>query len=185
MKSTPGLIANALHDIAFDPNKNPLNVPIVQVSLYDSEDLDQHYRLGRALEGLRDEGILIVGAGMAVHNTRDFRRTMGTGETMPYVNAVGKYRVDCGLLLMLFSYTISFDEALKEAVTSRPEERQTKMAALLRRSDARQAHPSIEHLLPIYVAAGAAGTDVGEAYWNFPEGSLSWSDYRFGKINVE
>jgi 4,5-DOPA dioxygenase extradiol len=68
---------------AFDPKKNPLNVPVVQVSLYNNEDTDQHYRMGQALESLRDEGILIIGAGMAVHNLRDFRATRATGETMP------------------------------------------------------------------------------------------------------
>ena len=57
----------------------------MQVSLYGSEDPDQHYRVGQVLEGLRDDGILIIGAGMAVHNLRDFRamRARGTGEPMP------------------------------------------------------------------------------------------------------
>jgi 4,5-DOPA dioxygenase extradiol len=81
---------------------------------------------------------------------------------------------------MLFSYTFSFDEALKEAATARPEERQAKMSALMRRSDARKAHPTLEHILPMYVAAGAAGLDLGEQLWTFPEGSLSWAQYRFG-----
>lgn len=58
-------------------------MPIVQLSLLDNEDPDQHYQLGQALEDLRDEGILIIGAGMAVHNTRDYRRTLATGDTMP------------------------------------------------------------------------------------------------------
>lgn len=48
---------------AFDPKKHPLNVPIVQVSLYNNEDPDQHYRIGQALESLRDEGILIITPG--------------------------------------------------------------------------------------------------------------------------
>ena len=58
-------------------------MPIVQVSLYGNEDSDQHYRLGAALQGLRDEGVLIVGAGMAVHNLRDYRRAIAADETMP------------------------------------------------------------------------------------------------------
>jgi 4,5-DOPA dioxygenase extradiol len=68
---------------AFDPKKNPLNVPIVQVSLYANEDPEQHYQMGKALESLRDEGIMIIVAGMAVHNLRDFRNGLASGRTMP------------------------------------------------------------------------------------------------------
>lgn len=85
-------------------------------------------------------------------------------------------------LLTLPSYVFSFDEALKEAATAKPAERQAKMAALLKRSDAREAHPSIEHLLPTHIAAGAAGSDYGERLWTLPEGSLSWAQYRFGDV---
>lgn len=69
--------------MAFEPKKNPLNVPLVQVSLYGNENGDKHYQLGQALEGLRDEGILIIGAGMAVHNLPDFRANRGSSKPMP------------------------------------------------------------------------------------------------------
>lgn len=85
-------------------------------------------------------------------------------------------------LLILFRYAFSFDEALKEAVTAKSEERQAEMSALLRRSDARKAHPTFEHILPIHIAAGAAGSDLGNRLWTLPEGSLSWAQYRFGKV---
>jgi len=80
------------------------------------------------------------------------------------------------------SYASSFDEALKEAVASKPEERQKVMAELLNHIDAKKAHPTLEHLLPMYVAAGAAGSDRGERRWTLPEGSLNWAQYRFGKV---
>ncbi|KAI1387682.1 putative aromatic ring-opening dioxygenase LigB subunit [Hypoxylon trugodes] len=147
---------------AFNPKTNPLNVPIVQVSLYGNEDPDKHYRLGKALEGLRDDGILIIGAGMAVHNLQDFRAIRGSGKTMPYAS--------------------SFDESLKEAVTAAPEERQARMSVLLKSIEARKAHPTFEHILPMYVVAGAAGSDLGERLWTFAEGSLNWAQYRFGGV---
>lgn len=81
--------------VAFDPERNPLNVPIVQVSLFDSDDADQHYKLGQAVEGLRDEGVQIIVSGMAVHNLRDFGLSMGRPTPMPYA--------------------FTFDNALKEA----------------------------------------------------------------------
>ncbi|KAI0423396.1 putative aromatic ring-opening dioxygenase LigB subunit [Xylaria sp. FL1042] len=147
---------------AFDPKHNPLNAPIVQVSLFSNEDEDLHYRMGQALEGLRDEGILIIGAGMASHNLQDFRATRGNKTPMPYA--------------------FSFEEALKEAASAKPQDRRAAMSALLKRSDARQAHPTLEHLLPIYIVAGAAGLDVGERLWTMPEGPLNWAQYRFGTV---
>lgn len=146
------------------PETNPLNVPIVQVSLFASEDPDQHYKLGQAVSALRDEGILIIGSGMAVHNLRDFRRAWQTPGPMPYA--------------------VSFDGALKDAVEQSPEQRQQAMRDLLKRPDARKAHPTFEHLLPIHVAAGAAGAEAGRRIWTLPEGSLSWAQFRFGDIET-
>ena len=56
------------------------------------------------------------------------------------------------------------------------------MANLLKRHDARQAHPTFDHLLPIFVGAGAAGDDIGERLWTLKEGSMSWAQYRFGEV---
>ena len=148
--------------VAFNPEENPLNVPIVQVSLFSSEHPNQHYNLGRAVAHLRSQNIAIIVSGMAVHNLRDLRYTMGNSKPLPY--------------------TSSFDEALKDAVTTLPAEREQKMAELLKRPDARQAHPTFDHLLPIFVGAGAAGEDVGERLFTLKEGSMSWAQYRFGAV---
>lgn len=80
-------------------------------------------------------------------------------------------------------HTGSFDEALKDATTCLPVEREQQMANLLRRPDARQAHPTFDHfLLQIFVGAGAAEDDVGERLWTLKEGSMSWAQYRFGEV---
>ncbi|KAK2804918.1 hypothetical protein FQN50_006428 [Emmonsiellopsis sp. PD_5] len=147
---------------AFDPDSNPLNVPIIQASLFDTEDPTQHYALGRAVSALRDENIQIIVSGMAVHNLRDLRFTFGNPTPMPY--------------------TTSFDEALKEAVTKPVAQREQAMKELLVRPDARQAHPSFDHLLPIHVGAGAAGEDLGRRLWTLKEGSMSWAQFRFGEV---
>lgn len=154
--------------IMFDPDKNPLGdgVPIVQVSLFDDEkDARGHIRLGRAVERLRDENIQIIVSGMAVHNLRDLWTAQASGRTMPYA--------------------VSFDRAMKEAVEMEPgDERDGAMEALLRRPDARRAHPTFEHLLPIHVGVGAAGEDKGKQIWTLPEGSMSWGQYRFGEVGA-
>ncbi|KAK5111804.1 hypothetical protein LTR62_004724 [Meristemomyces frigidus] len=149
---------------AFHPETNPLTVPIVQVSLFDSEDPGQHYALGSAMAALREEGVQVICSGMSVHNLRDYRRagmSVREGEAMPYA--------------------VSFDEALKDAVEREPGSRRREaMRDLVQRGDAREAHPSLEHLLPVFVAAGAAGEDAGRRIWTMAERSLAWGQYRFG-----
>lgn len=56
------------------------------------------------------------------------------------------------------------------------------MTALLKHPEARRAHPTFEHVLPLYIAAGAAGSDVGERIWALAEGSMNWGQYRFGRV---
>jgi aromatic ring-opening dioxygenase catalytic subunit (LigB family) len=149
---------------AFDPEINLLDIPVVQVSLFDTEDPNQHYTLGRAVAPLRSENVQIIVSGMAVHNLRDMQLGMTSGQPLPYAT--------------------SFDKALKEAATANPEERQEKMAALLKRKDARRAHPTFDHLLPIFVGAGAASEEKGVQLWTLPEGSMSWAQYMFGEISA-
>jgi len=46
------------------------NIPIVQLSIDYTKDMQYHYDLGRQLSFLRNEGVLIVGSGNMVHNLR-------------------------------------------------------------------------------------------------------------------
>ncbi|KAF7196678.1 4,5-DOPA dioxygenase extradiol [Pseudocercospora fuligena] len=138
----------------------------VWVSLFADEDVDMHYRLGQALAPLRQRGIMIVGAGMAVHNLNDFRRMRVTGQTtMPYAS--------------------SFDELLSSAVAVSPDQRQKQLRALLKTPEAQAAHPTKEHIMPLVVAAGAATSDRGKRLWTYPEGSLIWAQYRFGELHSQ
>ena len=147
--------------VAFNEKTNPLNIPIVQASLYATEDPVQYIALGRAVSNLRDEGIQIIVSGMAVHNLRDMQ--WGLQGVKPYAK--------------------SFDEVLREAVETEDElEREEKLVQLLERPDARPAHPSFEHLLPTHVGAGAARGDKGKRLWTLAEGSFSWAQFRFGDV---
>ena len=152
--------------VAFDPESNPLGVPIVQVSLFDDEsDPAKHIALGRAVKKLREEGVLIVVSGMAVHNLREMGRGMMMGRPL--------------------DYAISFDEALRGAVECEPgNSRDEEMVKLFGRKDMRRAHPTAEHLLPAHVGVGAAGEDWGKRLWTMPEGSMSWAQYRWGDVEA-
>ena len=153
--------------IMFNPEKNAVDVPIVQVSLFnDHTDAAAHIKLGRAVEKLREENILIICSGMSVHNLHHLMRLgRGSDRTMPYA--------------------VTFDEALKVATETKPgEQRDENMIGLLKRQDARQAHPTFEHLLPIHIAVGAAGSDQGTQLWTLPEGSMAWAQYRFGEVEA-
>jgi len=156
----------AVFKVAFNPETNPAGVPIVQVSLFDDDtDAAAHIRLGRAVEKLREEGIVIIVSGMAVHNLRYLGISMMDSRPQ--------------------KFTLTFDEALKEAAETEPgEKRDENMIALLKRSDARQAHPTFEHLLPMHIGVGAAGSDEGKRLWTLPKGSMSWAQYRWGDVEA-
>jgi 4,5-DOPA dioxygenase extradiol len=50
------------------------DIPVIQLSMDLRKTPRGHYDIGRALRPLRDEGVLILGAGNIVHNLRLFRR---------------------------------------------------------------------------------------------------------------
>src|SRR5690606_25482911 len=112
-------------------------LPVVQLSLVHGLDPAEHLRLGRALARLRDEGVFIVGSGMSYHNMRGF---MQAGALAP---------------------ADTFDAWLRQTLTAPPEERDRALSDWDQAPAARACHPREEHLLPLMVIAGAAGSDVG------------------------
>ncbi|KEF61923.1 uncharacterized protein A1O9_03495 [Exophiala aquamarina CBS 119918] len=150
--------------VMFDLKENPVNVPIVQVSLFDDDtDAEAHIKLGRAVQNLREENIVIICSGMSIHNLRHFMMGGGRSGNLPgFAN---------------------FDQALKDAAETKPgSHRDELMVKLLQRSDARLAHPTFEHLLPAHIAVGAAGEDKGKQLFTLVEGPLAWAQYRFGEV---
>ena len=135
------------------------DVPMVQLSLNRNLDAATHLRLGRALAPLRDAGVLIVGSGMSYHNLRDL------------------YSSDARVIRA----AADFDAWLAEAVTE-PDSamRERKLAAWHQAPGARAAHPRPEHLIPLMVAAGAAGRDGGRRSYNEPLLGKPISGFQFG-----
>ncbi len=135
------------------------DMPIIQLSLLASLDAAAHIKLGQALEPLRDEGVLIVGSGMSYHNLRAM-----------YVQ---REDVDAAVA--------EFDAWLTGAATDPdPERRNATLAAWENAPWARFCHPREEHLLPLHVAAGAGGTDVGHHAFSGKVVGKALSGYQFG-----
>jgi aromatic ring-opening dioxygenase catalytic subunit (LigB family) len=132
------------------------DVPVVQLSLKQGLDPDEHLRLGRALAPLRDEGVLIVGSGMTFHNLRAF----------------GDPRVG--------EISAGFDGWVQETVGLPAAERDLRLTKWREAPFARAAHPREEHLLPLMVVAGAAGEDRGKVTWSGTFMRAQLSGHHFG-----
>lgn len=115
-------------------------IPVVQLSLVEGLDPAAHFAIGRALEPLRSEGTLILGSGMSYHNLR------GLMSGSPGVAESSR----------------RFDDWLAAAVAlADPEARRAALVDWEKAPAARECHPRSEHLVPLFVAAGAAGADPG------------------------
>ncbi len=112
------------------------DVPVVQLSLPASLEPAQAWELGRNLAPLSGEGVLIVGSGSLTHNLYEFRQRDGADE--PYVQA--------------------FTDWARRAV--RRHDRAALVGYLEAAPQARRAHPTAEHYLPLLIAAGAAAPDA-------------------------
>jgi 4,5-DOPA dioxygenase extradiol len=131
------------------------DVPVVQLSVQPARDASWHHRLGAALRPLREEGVLILASGSAVHNLAELDWTTGAPA----------------------DWAVAFDEWLAADIAAGG------TADLLdwqkAAPQARRAHPSPEHLLPLFVALGAGGPSGERIHRGFTYGSLSMAAYRF------
>ena len=132
--------------IPFKVSHPAADIPIVQLSLLAGLDPAEHIALGRALAPLRDEGVLIIGSGMSYHNLRSFFASHGSA----------------------VSAATAFDTWLGAAISAAPEQRSTLLAGWQLAPGARDCHPRSEHLIPLMVAAGAAGDDLGTVVYREP-----------------
>jgi aromatic ring-opening dioxygenase catalytic subunit (LigB family) len=131
------------------------DVPTIQLSLARGLDPARHLAIGRALAPLRDEGVLIVGSGMSYHDMRGFGgRGRAASET--------------------------FDAWLRDAASAEPAVRADRLTSWSSAPAARQVHPREEHLLPLMVIAGAAGSDRGRVGYSDTFAGVRISAYHYG-----
>lgn len=121
-------------------------IPTVQLSLVEGLDPAQHMQMGQALAPLRDEGVFIVASGMSFHNMRAFFQPQAS----------------------VREGAAQFATWLQGAVTADAEARYAALARWTEAPGARMSHPREEHLLPLMVAAGAAGADRGQIAFSGP-----------------
>jgi 4,5-DOPA dioxygenase extradiol len=116
------------------------DVPVIPLSIQSSGGPQAAYKLGQALAPLAARGFLVIASGNVTHNLRDYQMAARSGgQTPAYVRQFTDWlaaRLDAGEIDSLLDY------------------RQQAPGAA-------QAHPSDEHLLPLYVALGAGGENAG------------------------
>lgn len=133
------------------------DVPVVQLSLKRGYDPAEHLAMGRALEPLRDEGVLILGSGLSFHNLR----LWGAAAKAP---------------------SAAFDAWLDETLRAAPAQRTRRLEQWERAPAARIAHPQEDHLVPLMVAVGAAEAEPATRVYHERDfmGGVTASSYRFG-----
>jgi aromatic ring-opening dioxygenase catalytic subunit (LigB family) len=134
------------------------DMPIVMLSLQQGYDAAAHIRVGQTLAPLRDQGVLIIGSGLSYHNMRGFGRRESS--------AVAQ----------------AFESYLNAAVSSDPSRRNQMLIEWQSAPQARAAHPREDHLIPLMLAAGAAGEDLGRRLFVDRAMEVAMASYVFGAL---
>lgn len=134
------------------------DIPVTQLSIQPQAGPAHHVALGRALAPLRQENVLVLASGGAVHNLR----ALSWHSTNPPLDWARAF--DDWLLHMIEQGAVDDLAAYRDHAPG-----------------AVQAHPRDEHLLPLFVALGAAGPQARgtRIYRGFSHGNLSMAAFRF------
>ncbi len=134
------------------------DVPAAQLSIQHHLGPGHHFAVGRALAGLGEDGVLVLGSGGATHNLRELNWGGGAEPS---------------------AWAKCFDDWLEENIVAG--DRTALIDYRKRAPDALRAHPRDEHLLPLFVAFGAGGSGAKghRLHGSFNFGSLSLAAYAF------
>jgi 4,5-DOPA dioxygenase extradiol len=124
------------------------DVPVLQISM-PSLDPEQLFKIGRRLEPLRDQGVLIIGSGFLTHG-------------LPYIR---DFRLDAPPPAWSSEFDAWAHEALEQGDIDQ-------LSDFVHRAPAvRYAHPRTEHLAPLFVTLGAGDSNgeplpsIIDGYW--------------------
>lgn len=134
------------------------DVPVVQLAIDGTKPASFHYELGQRIAALRDEGIMILGSGNAVHNLRVMR-----------MNAAAPY-----------PWAVQFNEAVREFLARK--EHGPLVDYHMLGEPAALSVPTPDHYLPLLYVAGARRDD--DAFSVITDGidlaSVSMLSFRYG-----
>ncbi len=133
------------------------DVPLIQLSILKDYDPAAHFAIGRALASLRDEGVLIIGSGLSFHNLKLF----GPKAKVP---------------------SEAFDHWLGDALMQAPDQRTPRILNWESAPYARVCHAQEDHLVPLFVALGAAEFDAATRVYHETDllGGVAASSFKFG-----
>ncbi len=119
------------------------DLPVVPLAMPWPLDAAGAWRLGAALAPLRDDGVVLLGSGSLTHNLYEFHPDSRTDDaTVPYVR--------------------EFTDWMRDAVARG--DRDALLDWQARAPHAQRAHPTPEHLLPLFWALGGAAGDAAELF---------------------
>ncbi len=129
------------------------DVPVVQLSIDETQPPQFHYELGKRIAPLRDEGVLILGSGNVVHNLHAF--------------AWGRHPAEP------FDWATRFEARVREIISSKTDAALVDYESLGR--DAVLSVPTPDHYLPLLYVLGARrpGDDVSFPAEGIDGGSVS------------
>lgn len=136
------------------------DIPMVPMSVNPAGDAAHHFAVGKALASLRSEGVLVIGSGGFVHNLGDLDWRHPDAAMPPWASEFADW-----MRQRLASHDL---DALLDWERQAPH--------------TRRAHPTVEHLMPLFVALGAGGGDapVRHLHQSHELGSLALDAFAFG-----
>jgi 4,5-DOPA dioxygenase extradiol len=136
------------------------DVPVIQLSIDETQPAEFHYETAKRLTVLRDEGVLIVGSGNLVHNLHAY--AWGRQEIEP------------------FDWAVRFEAGARELLLAAEHEPLIAYETLGR--DAALSIPTPDHYLPLLYVIGQRreGEEVSFPVEGFDGGSVSMLTVRIG-----
>lgn len=136
------------------------DIPVVQLSIDETQPPEFHYELAKQLAPLRDEGVLIIGSGNIVHNLHTY--------------AWGKHTVEP------FDWAVRFEERARKLILDNNHTPLIEYESLGR--DALLSVPTPEHYLPLLYILALRREDeqVSFPVEGFDGGSISMLTVKIG-----